>query len=67
VGLDRLALRVSPDINAPVLQNLPVGSLVQVLPQAPQAQFSAVRINDRLGWAETQWLSPLTSATGSPP
>ncbi len=67
VGLDRLALRVSPDINAPVLQNLPVGSLVQVLPQAPQAQFSAVRIDDRLGWAETQWLSPLTSATGSPP
>jgi pilus assembly protein CpaC len=58
---------VSPDINATVLQSLPVGSLLQVLPQAPQAQFSAVRIDDRLGWTETQWLSPLTFATGSLP
>jgi pilus assembly protein CpaC len=67
VGLEGLALRVSPDINATVLQSLPVGSLLQVLPQAPQAQFSAVRIDDRLGWTETQWLSPLTFATGSLP
>ncbi|WP_428146830.1 hypothetical protein [Delftia acidovorans] len=35
---------MAPDINAPVLQSLSVGSLLRVLPQAPQAQFSAVRI-----------------------
>lgn len=67
VALDALALRVAPDINAPVLQHLPQGLLLQVLPQAPRAQFSAVRVEDRLGWAETQWLRPLTSATDSPP
>lgn len=67
VALDALALRVAPDVNAPVLQSLAQGSLLQVLPQAPQAQFSAVRIDGRLGWAETQWLLPLTSTTGGTP
>ena len=67
VALDALALRVAPDINAAAIQSLALGSLLQVLPQAPQAQFSAVLIDNRLGWVETQWLSPLVpEATAAP-
>ncbi|WP_265285286.1 pilus assembly protein N-terminal domain-containing protein [Verminephrobacter aporrectodeae] len=58
VTLDALALRVTPDVNAPVLQRLALGSQVEVLPQAPQAQFSAVQVDGRRGWVETQWLFP---------
>ncbi|MCW5233065.1 pilus assembly protein N-terminal domain-containing protein [Verminephrobacter eiseniae] len=58
VALGALALRVAPDINAPVLQRLAQGSLLEVLPQAPQAQFSAVQVDGQRGWVETQWLFP---------
>lgn len=58
VVLEALALRVAPDINAQVLQRLARGSLVEVLPQAPQAQFSAVQVDGRRGWIESQWLFP---------
>ncbi|MBK4733734.1 pilus assembly protein N-terminal domain-containing protein [Noviherbaspirillum pedocola] len=58
VTLDRLALRVAPDINAAVLRKLQAGTIVRLLPQAQRGYWSAVEIDGRRGWVATQWLAP---------
>ncbi len=57
VLLDRLALRVSPDVNAPVIEHLARGTTVESLPQSPNGYWSAVQSGDRRGWVATQWLA----------
>ena len=56
VRLNRLALRVAPDINALVLHQLPIGALVEALPQAPNANWIAVQAEGKRGWVPMQWL-----------
>jgi pilus assembly protein CpaC len=58
VTLDRLALRVAPDINAAVLRKLPAGTVVSLLPQPRRGYWSAVEVDGQRGWAATQWLEP---------
>jgi pilus assembly protein CpaC len=61
VMLERVALRVTPDVNAPVVQNLAQGQLVEALPQAPRGHWIAVQVDGKRGWAASQWLNPVTS------
>lgn len=55
---DRLALRVTPDINAPMLRQLRAGTVVEVLPQPQRAYWTAVKAGDQRGWVASQWLVP---------
>jgi pilus assembly protein CpaC len=58
VTADRLALRVTPDINAPVLRQLRAGTLLEVLPQPPRGYWTAVQAGDQRGWVASHWLAP---------
>jgi pilus assembly protein CpaC len=58
VTLERLALRVAPDINAPVLRKLAAGTVVRLLPQAQRGYWSAVQVGEQRGWVASQWLAP---------
>lgn len=63
VGLDGLALRITPDINAGVLAKLRMGEMVTALPQAQRGAWTAILVGEgakaRRGWVGTQWLLPL--------
>jgi len=58
VTAERLALRVTPDINAPVLSQLRAGTVVQAQPQAQRGRWSAVQAGELRGWAASHWLVP---------
>lgn len=58
VALDRLALRVTPDINAPVVAHVGVGQVVTALPQEPRGAWRAVQHGLHTGWVAAQWLVP---------
>jgi pilus assembly protein CpaC len=60
VAVDRLALRVTPDVNAPIIQTLPEGQLVEALPQPPRHYWTAVQAGGIRGWVAGQWLKPVT-------
>lgn len=65
VLLNKLALRVTPDINAPALANLAAGQAVRGLVLAPRGAWSAVEALGMRGWVATQWLQPV-GAAGEP-
>jgi pilus assembly protein CpaC len=56
VNLDKLALRVTPDVNAPVVEHLKQGDLVERLPQEGRAYWVPIQANGKRGWAPSQWL-----------
>ncbi|SMP67755.1 pilus assembly protein N-terminal domain-containing protein [Noviherbaspirillum suwonense] len=56
---ERLALRVTPDINAPMLRQLRAGAVVEALPQAPRGLWTAVQAGEERGWVASQWLLPV--------
>jgi pilus assembly protein CpaC len=58
VLLDGLALRVAADVNAPVVQQLPAGTVVEGLPQSPKDYWSPVQVDGKRGWVAAQWLVP---------
>nr|WP_314625379.1 pilus assembly protein N-terminal domain-containing protein [uncultured Noviherbaspirillum sp.] len=58
VNTDRLALRVTPDINAPVLRQLRAGTLLDALPQARRGYWTAVQAGGQRGWVASQWITP---------
>jgi pilus assembly protein CpaC len=58
VNLNRLALRVTPDINAAVIQKLASGTVVEALPRAPRGHWIAVQVDGKRGWVAAQWLVP---------
>ncbi|MDB5796838.1 MAG: ral secretion pathway protein [Paucimonas sp.] len=58
VNLDGLALRVTPDINAALVERLPRNTIVEALPEPPQAYWLPVQANGRRGWTARQWLVP---------
>ncbi len=51
-----LALRVSPDINAPVIEHLRKGVTVHALSMPPSGYWRAVQVEDKRGWVASQWL-----------
>lgn len=58
VNLNRLALRVTPDINAAVIRKLASGSVVEALPRSPRGHWMAVQADGQRGWVAAQWLVP---------
>lgn len=58
VTADRLALRVTPDINAPVLRQLRAGVLLEALPQPRRGYWMAVQAGAQRGWVASQWVTP---------
>lgn len=58
VSADRLALRVTPDINAPVLRRLNAGALLEALPQPRRGYWTAVQAGAERGWVASQWITP---------
>lgn len=56
VALPKLALRVSPDVNAMVLVQVPEGTVVEQSEQPPQGAWTPIRYADRQGWVASQWL-----------
>ncbi|PFH09436.1 pilus assembly protein CpaC [Collimonas sp. PA-H2] len=61
VTLNQLALRASADVNAPVIQQLASGSIVEGLPQVPNGYWSPVQVDGKRGWVATQWLLPVAA------
>ncbi len=63
VGLDGLALRMTPDVNSMVVLHLKEGRTVVALPQAPRGAWTAVQAGEgesrHQGWVPSQWLQPL--------
>ena len=55
----RLALRASPDINAPAVARLRDGDVIEALPQPPSGYWVAVRSDGKRGWVPAQWLTPV--------
>jgi pilus assembly protein CpaC len=56
VALPKLALRVSPDVNAMVLVQVPEGTVVEQSDQPTQGAWTPIRYADRQGWVASQWL-----------
>lgn len=56
VALPKLALRVSPDVNAMVLIQVPEGTVVEQSDQPTQGAWTPIRYSDRHGWVASQWL-----------
>ena len=61
VALKDLALYVSPDTNALVVQKLDEGQMVEALPQALRGNWIAVQVDSKRGWVASQWLQPVSS------
>lgn len=62
VLLNKLALRLTPDVNAPVLLNLASGQVVHGLKLDPRGAWTAVDVGGKRGWVGTQWLQPVLAA-----
>ena len=62
VVLKKLALRVTPDINALAMQTLNEGAIVEALPLAPSGYWIAVQADGKKGWIASQWLLPAAAA-----
>lgn len=56
VTVQGLAMRVTPDVNSPVLQRLSKGEVVEALPQSPQGYWLPVETGGKRGWVANQWL-----------
>jgi pilus assembly protein CpaC len=61
VLLNRLAMRLTPDVNAPALANLAAGQVVRSLVLEPRGAWSAVEAQGKRGWVATQWLQPVAA------
>jgi pilus assembly protein CpaC len=57
--LNKLAVRVSPDINAAVVATLAEGDVVEALPIPNRQYWMAVQVNGKRGWTAAQWLHPV--------
>jgi pilus assembly protein CpaC len=54
----QLALRVSPDINAYVVERMPAGAEVRSLSERRQGSWLAVEYQGQWGWSATEYLAP---------
>lgn len=60
VLLKGLVMRVSPDINAMVVQKLEENQIVQSAAQTLQGSWIEVSSNGQRGWVASQWLKPVS-------
>lgn len=51
-----LSLRVTPDINAPIVKYLPAGTLLETLPQPARGAWTAVQTGELRGWVDAEWI-----------
>jgi pilus assembly protein CpaC len=56
---DSLAMRVTPDVNAPAMATLARGDLVLSLALPARGGWTAVQAAGRRGWVSSQWLQPV--------
>ena len=56
--LHRLALRVTPDLNARVIRHLARGTVIEALPQATRGYWMPVQVDGKRGWVGMRWLVP---------
>ena len=61
VRATRLTLRLTPDINAPVVAFLPENTRLQALPQPPKGNWLAVQAGTQRGWVDAAWIEPETA------
>lgn len=66
VALYKLALRVTPDVNAPLVMRLEQGQEVRALPESPRGYWTAVEADGKRGWVASQWLLPVIDAAATP-
>lgn len=64
VRATRLTLRLTPDINAPVVAFLPEDTRLQALPQPPKGNWLAIQAGSQRGWVDAAWIEP--EAAGAP-
>lgn len=57
VVLPKLALRVSPDVNALIVMQVQEGAIVEGLPQGSVGGWTAVQAGDASGWVDSQWIT----------
>lgn len=62
VLINRLALRITPDVNSSVLQSLSQGQVVQGLSLSARGGWTAIDAGGERGWVATQWLQPVTAS-----
>lgn len=62
VLINRLALRITPDMNSSVLQNLSQGQVVQGLNLSARGGWTAIDAGGERGWVATQWLQPVSAS-----
>ncbi len=55
----KLALRVSPDINAHILDRMPIGAAVESLGDRRRGSWLAVQYKQHWGWAAIEFLEPV--------
>lgn len=58
VLLNGLAVRATPDINAPIVLKLGSGRQVEVLPEKTVGFWTAIEVAGKRGWVATQWIAP---------
>lgn len=63
VIVKRLALRVTPDINAPIVQTLHEGQIVHGLKMEQRGVWTAIDAEGKRGWVATQWLQPIAQTS----
>ena len=62
VALVRLALRLTPDVNAPAAAQLSEGDVVTRLAEPARGYWVAVQSKGQRGWVAAQWLQPMADA-----
>lgn len=65
VLMNRLALRITPDVNASILQNLSQGQVVLGLSLSSRGGWTAIDAGGKRGWVATQWLQPVSSSSAN--
>ena len=65
VLMNRLALRITPDVNASILQNLSQGQVVLGLSLSSRGGWTAIDAGGERGWVATQWLQPVSASSAN--
>jgi pilus assembly protein CpaC len=58
VKASSLALRVTPDVNAPIVRYLAGDTVLEGLPQPVKGNWIPVQAGELRGWVAAQWLTP---------
>ncbi|MDI1260154.1 pilus assembly protein N-terminal domain-containing protein [Aquabacterium sp.] len=56
VVLPKLAMRVAPDVNAAIVQQIPEGTLVETQEVNARGGWLPIAVGDKHGWVAAQWL-----------